>query len=127
MAEALDAGRATELALPGVVPATGHRLLWRVRARTAAGPTAWSRYGRFYPAVGPAVDRFRADLDAARLAARKRREYDDLVRQRELDLLPLHERPDAVSAAATTTAVVAMMLSGAVIAFAVLVFSFVRF
>ena len=124
---ALDAGEATEVTLPGIVPATGHRLLWRVRARSAKGSTAWSKYGRFYPASGPAADRFRADLDAAMAAQRKRLAHDALVRQRELDLVPLHQREDSVSAGATYTALVLMMASSIVVALAVLVFSLLRF
>jgi len=106
---ALDAGSATEIALPGVVPVTGPRLFWRVRARTAAGPTAWSRRGRFYPALGAPVDRFRADRDAAVVAFRKRRDHDRLAAEAALDAVPLHERPDVGEADATFVAVVLVM------------------
>jgi hypothetical protein len=123
----LDAGAATEVALPGVVPATGHRLLWRVRARTAADPTRWSRYGRFYPALGAPVDQFREGLDAARAAVRKRRDYERRVRERELALVPFHERDDAVTDRATLTVLIGMMLSGIVVAVLTLVFSLLRF
>ena len=124
---ALDAGAATEIALPGLVPSVGRRLLWRVRARVGDGATPWSPYGRFYPAVGEAVDRFRAGLDAALVAQRKQRDHAALVRQRELDLLPNHERDDTVVERATYLVLVGMMLSGIAVAVLVLLFSFFRF
>lgn len=111
----LDAGRAIEIALPGLVPAAGHQLLWRVRARTASGATRWSRYGRFYPAGEGAVDRFRRDHDAALVAQRKQREHARLAREREIDLVPLHQRSDAVTTSATVVAIVAIVLSSIVI------------
>ena len=123
----LDAGASTEVALSGLVPATGHRLFWRVRARTADGATRWSRYGRFYPAVGPALDRFREGLDAARLAQRKKAAYDRLVRERELALVPHWEREDAVTSTATFTVLVGIMLSGIVVALLTAAFSLLRF
>ena len=121
----LDAGRATEVALPGLVPSTGHKLLWRVRARVGDGATRWSKYGRFYPAADAPVEAFRAELDAALLAERKRREHARLVREHELGLVPLHEREDAVTDGATLAVLVGMMLSGIAIALVVLVVSLV--
>ncbi|MEM6325962.1 MAG: hypothetical protein AAF791_02485 [Bacteroidota bacterium] len=106
---ALDAGGATELALPGLVPAAGHRLLWRVRARLGDGATAWSKYGRFYPAADAAVDSFRKGMDAARLAERKQRDHDRRVREREQDLIPLHEREEAVTDTATLVVSVGLL------------------
>ena len=124
---ALDTGRTTEVTLPGLVPASGHRLLWRVRARTDRGVTDWSKYGRFYPAADAAVDRFRQGLDAARTAERRQREHAALVRQRELDLVPLHERDDAVTDGATLAMLLTMLLSGVVITLAVLGASLLTF
>ncbi|PAP75904.1 hypothetical protein BSZ37_05345 [Rubrivirga marina] len=123
----LDAGQATEIALPGLVPATGHRLLWHVRARTAEGATPWSKYGRFYPASDAPVEAFRQGMDAAVIAERKRHEHARLVRQREMDLVPTHEREDAVTDRATLAVLVGMMLSGIAVALLTLVFSLVRF
>ena len=123
----LDAGRTTEVALPGLVPATGHRLLWRVRARVGDGATRWSEYGRFYPAADAPVETFRERMDAALLAERKRREHARLVREHELSLVPLHEREDAVTDGATLAVLVGMMLSGITVAVLVLVFSLLRF
>lgn len=111
----LHAGAATEIALPGLVPAVGRRLLWRVRARVGGAATAWSRYGRFYPAGDAAVERFRGGLDDALAAQRRQRDHARLAKERELDLLPLHERPDAVTTTATLAAVLGMLLSGLVI------------
>lgn len=123
----LDAGQTTEIALPGLVPAVGRKLLWRVRARLGDRATPWSKYGRFYPAGDAHVDRFRADLDTALAAQRRQREHAALVRQRELDLVPLHQREDAVTDRATYTVLVGMMLSGIVVSLLVLVFSLLRF
>ena len=122
----ISVGPATEVTLPGLSPAAGHRLLWRVRARTSGDPSAWSEYGRFYPAPAAAVDQFRQGLDAALLAARKQREHERLVRERELELVPLHERPDAVTDTATLAVLVGMMLSGVVIGLLGLVFALVH-
>ena len=124
---ALDAGGATEIALPGLVPAAGHRLLWRVRARTTGGATAWSPYGRFYPAADVHVEGFRQGLDAALLAHRKQREHARRERERERDLVPHWEREDAVTDRTTYAVLVGMMLSGIVVSLLVLLFSFFRF
>ena len=121
----LDAGRTTEVALPGLVPSTGHKLLWRVRARVGDGATRWSKYGRFYPAADAPVEAFRTGMDAAVLAERKRREHARLVREHEISLVPLHEREDAVTDGATLAVLVGMMLSGIVIALIVLVVSLI--
>lgn len=123
---ALDAGAATELALPGLLPASGHQLLWRVRARTPKGPTRWSKYGRFYPAAEGHVEGFRTGLDAALLAQRKQREHARLARERELDLTPLHERPDAVTSTAVVGTIIGMVVSGLVIGLLALVFMMTR-
>ena len=123
---ALDAGTASEVALPGVVPATGRKLLWRVRARVGDAATAWSKYGRFYPAGDAHVDQFRADLDAALVAQRKQRDHARAVRQRELDLVPLHERPDAVTSSAVVGAIVAMFVSGLMIGLVAFVYMMTR-
>ncbi|MGB3544538.1 fibronectin type III domain-containing protein [Rubrivirga sp.] len=122
---ALEAGQATEVALPGLVPAVGRKLLWRVRARTGNEATPWSRYGRFYPAGNADVDQFRAGLDAALTAQRRGRDHAAIVRQRELDLLPLHQTDDPAVDQATFTVVIGMMLSGIVIALLVTVFSLI--
>lgn len=111
----LDAGLASEMALPGLVPAIGRKLLWRVRAHVDGAATPWSKYGRFYPAGDADVHRFRTDLDAALAAQRKQREHEALIRQRELDLIPLHERPDAITTSSAAGVVVAMALSGLVV------------
>ena len=123
---ALDAGTATELALPGLLPASGHRLLWRVRARTADGRTPWSKYGRFYPAAEGHVEGFRQGMDAALLAQRKQREHARLARERELDLLPLHERPDAVTSTAVVGTIIWMVVSSLVIGLLAFVFLMTR-
>lgn len=123
---AIDAGATTEVALPGVVPATGRKLLWRVRARVGDAATAWSKYGRFYPAGDAHVDRFRAEMDAALAAQRRQRDHARAVRQRELDLVPLHERPDAVTSSAVVGAIVAMFVSGLVIGLVAFVFLMTR-
>ena len=122
----LDAGQTTEIALPGLVPAVGRKLLWRVRARLGERATPWSKHGRFYPAGDAHVDRFRVDLDTALAAHRRQREHAALVRQREIDLVPLHQREDAVTTNATLYAIVAMVLSGVVAALLVLAFSLAR-
>ena len=122
----IDAGEATEIGLPGLVPALGWKLLWRVRARTAEGATAWSRYGRFYPAGGEARDAFRQAFDQAVAAQRRQREHARLVRERELDLLPTHEREDAVTTSATLVGVVGVTLSGLVILTLAVVYAFWR-
>jgi len=124
---AFDAGRATEVTLPGVVPAAGHRLLWRVRARTDRGVTAWSKFGRFYPAAESAVDAFRHGMDTALLAQRRQRDHAALVRERELDLVPLHERDDAITDSATVAMLFTMLLSGVVVALFLLGVSLLRF
>ena len=111
----LEAGRTTEVALPGLVPAVGRKLLWRVRARLGDQATPWSKYGRFYPAGDADVDRFRASLDDALTAQRHQREHAARVRQREIDLVPLHQREDAVTSSATVMAIVGMALSGLVV------------
>ena len=123
----LDAGAATEVSLPGIVPATGHRLLWRVRARTSGGPTRWSRYGRFYPAIGAPVDQFRRGLDAARVAVRKRHDYERRVRDRELALISPHERPDATTDRATLVVLLGVMSSTILVALALAVVSLFHF
>lgn len=122
----LDAGQSTEVALPGLVPAVGRKLLWRVRARLGDAASPWSRYGRFYPAGNADVDRFRAGLDAALLAQRKQRDHAQLVRQRELDLIPLHERPDAVTSTAAVGAILGMIVSGLVVGLIALIFVLTR-
>ncbi|MAQ94122.1 MAG: hypothetical protein CMM84_11425 [Rhodothermaceae bacterium] len=107
----LDAGGATELVLPGVVPAAGHKMLWRVRAHVGRGATAWSRYGRFYPADADTAERFSLAMDRALTAQRLQRDHARRVQQREMDLIPLHERPDAVTSQAMVTAILAMVVS----------------
>ena len=124
---ALDAGTATEVALPGLVPAGGRKLLWRVRAHVGEAATAWSKYGRFYPAGIAHVDRFRTGLDAALLAQRRQRDHARTVRQREFDLIPLHERSDAVTSSAVVGAIVAMFVSGLVIGVVAFVVAMTRF
>ena len=124
---ALDAGTATEVSLPGLVPATGHRLFWRVRARTDRGATRWSRYGRFYPALGAPVDQFREGLDAAHAAVRRRREYERRARDRELALVTPHERPDATTDRATLAVLLGVMSSGILVAVALAAISLIRF
>lgn len=123
----LHAGQTDEVALPGLLPATGHRLLWRVRGHTASGVTAWSKYGRFYPAADAAVDAFRQQMDAATLADRKRREHADRIRQREIDLIPLHQREDAVTGTATYAVVLGVGLAAAVTAALALTVHFLMF
>ena len=123
---ALDAGAATELALPGLLPASGHQLLWRVRARTADGPTRWSKYGRFYPAAEGHVEGFRQGMDAALLAQRRQREHARLARERELDLIPLHERPDAVTSTAVVGTIIGMVLSGLVVGLLAFIYMMTR-
>lgn len=112
---ALDAGGATELSLPGLVPALGHRLLWRVRARTADGTTAWSRYGRFYPASDEKAQAFSNAFDVARAAERRRADYTREVAEAELDRLPVWERTEPVVQNATFLALMVMVASGLVI------------
>lgn len=123
----LDAGAATEVSLPGLVPATGHRLLWRVRARTDRGATRWSRYGRFYPALGAPVDRFREGLDAAHAAARRQRDYERRARDRELALVTPHERPDATTDTVTLAVLLGVMSSGVLVAIVLAAISLLRF
>ncbi|MDT0630836.1 hypothetical protein [Rubrivirga litoralis] len=118
----LDAGRATEIELPGLVPAAGRKLLWRARARVGGAATPWSPYGRFYPAGEDDVDRFRADLSAALAAQQRQQDYARVVRERELDLVPLHERPDAVTTTAMAGVITWMLISGLVIGVIAFVF-----
>ncbi|WP_412061972.1 hypothetical protein [Rubrivirga sp. IMCC45206] len=120
---ALDAGPATEIMLPNLVPAAGHRLLWRVRARTPLGATPWSRYGRFYPAPLAAVDAFHTALDAALAAGRRRRDYDRLARDRELALLPTYERNAAVEESGTAVALLVVMVATMAAGFGLLLLS----
>jgi hypothetical protein len=93
----LDAGEATELSLPDLLPATGHRLGWSVRARSPVGATDWSAYGRFYPATEADAHQYRTALDAAIAAERKRREHARAAEQALLDRLPAFERTDTVT------------------------------
>ena len=123
----LDAGHTTEVALPGLVPAVGRKLLWRVRARVGERATPWSKYGRFYPAGDAHVDRFRADLDTALGAQRRQREHAEAARQRELDLVPLHQREDPTADRVTVAFMVGMMLSGIAVALVVILLSMLRF
>lgn len=111
----LDAGEATEIGLAGLVPASGRKLLWRVRARVGDAATPWSPYGRFYPATDAATDTFQTSLHTARAVRQRQIDHERLETVRELDLLPNHERPDAVTSTATLGAVVGMALSGLVI------------
>ncbi|WP_412069967.1 hypothetical protein [Rubrivirga sp. IMCC43871] len=120
---ALDAGSATEIGLPEVVPAAGHRLLWRVRARTPLGATPWSRYGRFYPAPLAAVDAFHTALDAALAADRRRRDYDRESHDRELALLPVYEREADLSESGTAAALLVVMTVTMAAGFGLLILS----
>ena len=97
----IDTGLATEIGLPGLVPALGWKLLWRVRAHIGNRATPWSLYGRFYPAGSDTSDRFRAALDEARAAKRRQLDYARMVREREMDLIPNHEREDAITETGT--------------------------
>lgn len=120
---ALDAGKATEIGLPGLVPAVGHRMLWRVRARLggAGGPhaTPWSGYGRFYPAGIDAADAYGVALAQAHAARHRVDAFDLAARRRDLDLVAPHERPDAISTNAAVWTVLAFVItSGTVIAIA---------
>ncbi len=105
---AFSSGAATEVALQGMLPPVGARLHWRVRARTGRGVTAWSRYGRFYPAGAEAAERFQHGLASATDARRRLREYDRLAARGGLDLLPDYERADAVSSTVEAGAVMAI-------------------
>ena len=118
----LDAGAATEMGLPGLVPAVGWKLLWRVRAYVGREVTPWSLYGRFYPAGSDNADRFRAALDDARAAQRRKQEHARMVREREMDLIPNHEREDAVTTTGTYLAVLGITASG--LAILVLAFAY---
>ena len=120
----LDAGRATEIGLAGLVPPSGRRLLWRVRARTGDAATPWSAYGRFYPSTDTATDAFATGLAAAHAAERRQQEHARLVRSRELELVPNHERPDAVTSAATMGAIIAMVITGTVVGLIATVLAF---
>ena len=98
----------------------------RFRARTPEGPTPWSPYGRFYPAAEGHVEGFRHGLDAALLAQRKQREHARLARERELALVPLHERPDAVTSTAVLGTIIGMLVSGLIIGLIALVYTMTR-
>jgi len=111
----IDAGMATEIGLPGLVPALGWKLLWRVRARMGNRVTSWSQYGRFYPAGGENADRFRAALDEARAARRRQLDYARMMREREMDLIPNHEREDAITDTGTYLGVLGVAASMLVI------------
>lgn len=113
---AFSAGTATEVALQGMLPPLGARLHWRVRAQTGRGVTAWSRYGRFYPAGTEAAERFQHSLASATDARRRLTEYDRLAAVRGLDLLPDYERTDEVSSAVEAGAV--MVIGGVCVAVA---------
>lgn len=121
---ALDAGRATELGLAGLVPPAGRKLLWRVRARVGDAATPWSLFGRFYPSTDTATDAFQTSLSAAHVARRRQLDHERLVRSRELSLVPNHEHPDAVTSIATLGAVVGMALSGLVLGLVAVALSF---
>ncbi len=120
---ALDAGQATEIGLSGLVPAVGHRLLWRVRARLDSpdGPraTPWSGYGRFYPAGIDAADAYGVALAQARAASHRHSAYERATQRRDMDLLSPHERPDAISTDAAVWTILGFVItSGTVIAIA---------
>lgn len=118
---ALDAGRATEIGLPGLVPAVGHRVLWRVRARLdgRGGPqaTPWSNYGRFYPAGIDASDAYGVALAQAEGARHRRDAYDRATQRREMDLLPLHERDEDASNDATVRALLGFIITSGTVIF----------
>ncbi len=122
----IDAGASTELALPGLVPARGWKLLWRVRARLGDAVTSWSPFGRFYPADPDTADRFRLALDEARTADRRYHDHARRVRERELDLVPPYQRTDAFTTTATVATILAMVLSSAVILTAAIIYALIR-
>jgi hypothetical protein len=111
----LDAGTATEIGLPGLVPAAGRKLLWRVRAHVGPAVTAWSPYGRFYPADPDTAGRFSTAMDRAITAQRLQRDHAARVHERELELVPLHQRPDAITSPGMVTTILAMVLSSVVV------------
>lgn len=85
-----------EMAMPGVLPAAGAQLHWRVRARSAAGVSPWSQYGRFYPADEAAVTLYQREADAARAAEARRDAYHREVALVDADQIPIYEQDDAV-------------------------------
>lgn len=92
----LDVGAATEVALADVLGEAGEVHFWRVRARTPAGTTHWSPYGRFVAATDAAAERHRAEREHAEARARadamRRRQEEEDERAR----LPYVEREDTI-------------------------------
>ena len=105
----LAAGETTELALSGVLPASGDRLFWRVRARNSAGAGPWSRYGRFYAGTDLQAIAYRTRQEAEQSYAQRVREHEEMERQTELDFVAPSERPDAITDDAVAGAVIGIL------------------
>ncbi|MEM1054837.1 MAG: fibronectin type III domain-containing protein [Bacteroidota bacterium] len=89
----LDAGTTTELALGGLLPSVGDRLFWRVRARTEAGMSAWSKYGRFYAGTDLQAAAYHDRQEAERAYARRVQDHERLQQQADLDLIAPCQQP----------------------------------
>lgn len=85
-----------ELVMPGVLPLAGAQLHWRVRARSSAGVSPWSLYGRFYSADEAAVSLYRREADAARAAQTKLDAHQREVALADADQVPIYEQDTRV-------------------------------
>ena len=109
----VDAGTTTEMSLGGALPAAGDRLFWRARARDDAGARGpWSRYGRFYAGTDLQAAAYHDRQEAERAYARRVQEHEALRAEAALDPVAEHERPDAVSSAASLALILTMLVLG---------------
>lgn len=111
----VDAGATAEVSLSGLLPTRGDRLFWRVRAHEAAGPGPWSKRGRFYAGTQDQAEAFNRRREAELDYERRLAEHEALQREAELDFVPLHERPDAVTPDGDAAYIVLMGLFGTAI------------
>ena len=92
-----------------MLPASGDRLFWRVRARGSEGAGPWSRYGRFYAGTDLQAIAYRTRQEAEQAYAQRVREHEALQRETELDFVAPVERPGAITNDTEAAAVVVML------------------